>query len=540
MATVAGGVSTQGVVVSTLDEVAMAAAVAVMAMLEVPSFRGDDIVRDLAVAGLGTEQAGDIKRGSTFNNNTNRFGYGGNQQRWNTGRGGAYVNRPRAQGTEGATRSSIDADLLQQTVQAVVAAVTAAAKVTESPAVHAPLAATGVDGTGVAATGVVDGQQLGLLVAVPNPIVQQKVTAQGIPEANEIAAKGKDNEGQGPLKKKKEDKAGCFRCKKPGHYIDDCPTPFCDICESIHHATPACHLLNAPKPTATLHGYANETLMFFELPCGAFKAKAENPKLAKVIVDGAVMTIPEIIEQLKKIVPSEKFNWEVFHLKDNIFRVKLPNSDMFIRRGFFKLCFEVEIADQSQEVNMVDANNGFDGNDGANQGEGKYGGGHDMDMDNKGNDMDATSKNDEQDASSMHNGVDGMQEQLCNLDAIQIGTRHVKLAPTDTLPRGSSSGSVAVGAWDLGRQPAVGQLMATSQPTRHAANGEELLPAGRQMPQCLPVPSCPLSSAALARARDSHADSVGHLRAATCGRDAGGGSSVAEERRPAVSASPVP
>jgi hypothetical protein len=35
MATVAGGVSTQGVVVSTLDEVAMAAAVAVMAILEV-------------------------------------------------------------------------------------------------------------------------------------------------------------------------------------------------------------------------------------------------------------------------------------------------------------------------------------------------------------------------------------------------------------------------------------------------------------------------------------------------------------------------
>ncbi|KAM0908112.1 hypothetical protein ACQ4PT_015684 [Festuca glaucescens] len=422
----------------------------------------------------GNSNAG-FQRGSTFNNNTNRFGYGGNQQRWNTGRGGTYVNRPRAQGMEGATRSSIDADLLQQTVQAVVAAVTAATKVTESPAVHAPLVATGVDGTGVAATGVVDGQQLGLPVAVPNPIVQQKVTAQGIPEGSEIAAKGKDNEGQGPPKKKKEDKAGCFRCKKPGHYIDDCPTPFCDICESIHHATPACHLLNAPKPTATLHGYANEALMLFELPCGAFKAKAENPKLAK-----------------------------------------------------------------SQEVNMVDANNGFDGNDGANQGEGKYGGGHDMDMDNKGNDMDATSKNDEQDASSMHNGVDGMQEQLCNLDAIQIGTMHVKLAPTDTLPRGSSSGSVAVGARDLGRQSAVGQLMATSQPTRHAANGEELLHAGRQMPQCLPVPSCPLSSAVLARARDSHADSVGHLRAATCGRDAGGGPSVVEERRPAASASPVP
>jgi hypothetical protein len=109
------------------------------------------------------------------------------------------------------------------------------------------------------------------------------------------------------------------------------------------------------------------------------------------------------------------------------------DSDMFIRRGFSKLGFEVEIAAQSEEVNMVNANNGLDGNDGANQGEKKFGGAHEMDMDNKGNDMDATSKNDEQDDSSMHNCVDGMQEQLCNLDAIQIGTLHVKLAPTGTL-----------------------------------------------------------------------------------------------------------
>jgi hypothetical protein len=149
---------------------------------------------------------------------------------------------------------------------------------------------------------------VGVPVAVQTPTEQQNGTVQGIPERTENDAKGKDIEGQGPPKKKKEEKAGCFRCKKLGHYIDDCPTPFCDICESIHHVTSACHLLNAPKPSATLHGYANEALMFFEMPCGAFKAKAENPKLAKVTVDGDVLTIPEIIEQLKKIVPSEKFN----------------------------------------------------------------------------------------------------------------------------------------------------------------------------------------------------------------------------------------
>jgi hypothetical protein len=112
------------------------------------------------------------------------------------------------------------------------------------------------------------------------------VTSQ-VPQVNQsVEAQGKENEGQGVQKKKKEDKAVCFRCKNPGRYIDDCPTLFCDLCESIHHVTSACHLLNAPKPTAILHGYANEAIMFFELTCGAFKAKAENPKLAKVIVDG--------------------------------------------------------------------------------------------------------------------------------------------------------------------------------------------------------------------------------------------------------------
>jgi hypothetical protein len=327
----------------------------------------------------------------------------------------------------------------------VVAAVTAATKSKEGPAVQ-PSVQVSEPVTVVAKA--VEAPVAGL----NSSATQQLGTTQVIPEGSGTAANDKENEGQGATTKKKEDKTGCFRCKKLGHYIDDCPTPFCDICESIHHVTSACHLLNAPKPTAILHGYANEGLMFFELACGVFKAKAENPKLAKVTVEGVTLTIPEIIEQLKKIVPSEKFNWEVFHLKDNIYRVKLPSklevqrlknfgtyictdkeaclafdswssveeplhmlpevwvhvsglpsdvrsdyltlwgvgtlfgktldvdmaytrknkvlrtkigcldhrlipadSDMFIRRGFYKLRFEVEIEDQSQEVNMEDS-----------------------------------------------------------------------------------------------------------------------------------------------------------------------------------------
>ncbi|KAM0878122.1 hypothetical protein ACQ4PT_035063 [Festuca glaucescens] len=488
-----------------------------------------------------------FQRSANFNNN-NRFGYGGNQQRWNTGRGGGFQNRPRANGTGAAARNGIDADLLQQTVQAVVAAVTAATKITEPLAVKVPQVAVVADDM-VAATG----QQVGMSVAAPNAISQQPtVTSQGAQDIQGAGAKGKDNEGQGPLKKKKEDKAGCFRCKKPGHYIDDCPTPFCDLCESIHHAAPACHLLNAPKPTTTIHGYANEALMFFELPCGAFKAKAKNPKLAKVTVDGDAMTIPEIIEQLKKIVPSEKFNWEVFHFRDNVFRVKLPSkqevqrlknfgtyictdrescltfdlwssleeplymlpevwvrvsglpsdirsyylslwgvgtlfgktldvdmaytrnnkvlrtkigcldrnlipadSDVFIRRGFFKLRFEVETTQGYQEVNMVEANNGNDGNDDAHHGEENNGGGNAMDMDPKGLEEGNTSNNNGQEGSYENNGVDGMQVQSNHIDAIQIGTMNVQITPTDGMLSKSTSGLPLVGGvagrWVAGR-----------------------------------------------------------------------------------------
>ncbi|KAM0913834.1 hypothetical protein ACQ4PT_011907 [Festuca glaucescens] len=565
-------------------------------------------------------------------------------KRWNNiGRGG-YQQRFRTNGHDVPARTSIDADLLQQTVQAVVAAVTAAQKTTDIGGRTAVHAAAGHEvGSGV------PNQPTVVSVAAPT-VMQQQVEApnQEVEDAHVVGPKGKESEGPGSSKKKKEDKMACFRCKKPGHYIDDCPTPFCDLCESIHHVASACHLLQAPKPTTTIHGYANEALMFFELPCGAFKAKVENPKLAKVTVDGDAMTIPEIIEQLKRIVPYEKFNWKVFHFKDNIFRVKLPSkqevqrlknfgtyicqdresclsfdlwssleeplymlpevwvqvsglpsdmrsdylslwrvgtlfgktldvdmaytrknkvlrtkigcldrnlipadSDVFIRSGFFKFRFEVEISQGSQEVNMVDANNGNDGNDDAHHGEGKNGGGHAMDMDHKGNDADATSNNNEQDVSNVNNGVDGMQEQLHNIDAIQIGTMHVKLTPTgtpsyesnlsknelfykslshvenqplknkfctdfgaDSWPSKSTSGSPPVGARAECLQAASGQQRL------HAASRQQRLHAAS-----VPVSNVSLSAAAsrdacsvLGEQRVSSADGGDHPVTATCGR----------------------
>ncbi|KAK1612025.1 hypothetical protein QYE76_035698 [Lolium multiflorum] len=224
--------------------------------------------------------------GSNYGGNRENSRYGGNQNRWNNGRGGAMANQSRGQVSDGAVRGGIDAALLQQTVEAVVAAVTAATKpkevVADQPilAVHPSEPAAGV-------TTVVDDPVAEPMSSVTLPLG----TAQSAPQPSGPEAIDKESDGQGASKKKKEEKAGCFRCKKPGHHIDDCPTPFCDICESIHHITSACHLLNAPKPTAILHGYANEGLMFFELACGVFKAKAENPKLAKVTVEDMASSI---------------------------------------------------------------------------------------------------------------------------------------------------------------------------------------------------------------------------------------------------------
>ncbi|KAM0845185.1 hypothetical protein ACQ4PT_056551 [Festuca glaucescens] len=139
-----------------------------------------------------------FQRGPNFNNNA-RFG---NQQRWNSGRGGGFQYRPRVTDTGVSSRTGIDADLLQRTVQAVVAAMTAATKAVEPSAAPVSHAAV-VDGD--------RGQQVVMPVAAPTTSQLPTVISQGPQDNQGVEAKGKENEGQGAQKKKKEDKAGCFR-----------------------------------------------------------------------------------------------------------------------------------------------------------------------------------------------------------------------------------------------------------------------------------------------------------------------------------------
>jgi hypothetical protein len=131
-----------------------------------------------------------------------------------------------------------------------------------------------------------------------------------------------------------------------------------------------------------------------------------------------------------------------FTHKNKVLRTKIgcldrnlipADCDMFIRRGFFKLIFEVEATNGSQEVNMLDANNGNGGNDDAHNGGHNNEEGTDMEMDPKGIDEGATSNTDGQGDTYENNGMDGMQLQAQQLQEIKVGSINVDLSPTSTL-----------------------------------------------------------------------------------------------------------
>jgi hypothetical protein len=127
-------------------------------------------------------------------------------------------------------------------------------------------------------------------------------------------------------KAKKVDKNPCFRCKQPVHQIDTCTATVCGICESTNHISSACPLLQAPKPSVTMYGYAIEQLMFFEVPTGgSYRPKVDNVKLVKVTVEGDPMSIPEIAECFRRIVPMENFSGRYI-----IFRIICSESNSLI------------------------------------------------------------------------------------------------------------------------------------------------------------------------------------------------------------------
>jgi hypothetical protein len=254
--------------------------------------------------------------------------YGGNYGYRNNNGGAGFRQSTGAGFVPRRDGAAVDQSLIQKTVEAVVAAVTAATK---------PTAAVGAGATVPDAAALARGPAE--VPAAGAPEAMATATGQeglGLAAARAVPAAGVAVTGGTNLAKKKKIDV-CFRCKQPGHFLDDCTAQVCDICESIHHITSACNLLQAPKPQLQMYGYANEALMFFELPwSGSFRPKVENAKVARLAIEGDPITIPEIIEQLKWIVPSENFQWEVNHYHKNIYKVKFPNKNEVQRMKHFR------------------------------------------------------------------------------------------------------------------------------------------------------------------------------------------------------------
>ncbi|KAM0850041.1 hypothetical protein ACQ4PT_053345 [Festuca glaucescens] len=140
-----------------------------------------------------------------------------------------------------------------------------------------------------------------------------------------------------PAKKGKNlDKLKCNRCGLAGHIAAGCITPLCDYCERADHANIDCHLHKAPKPQLKVYGICDEELMFFEMPLtGTYKPKMENSRAARITVSGVVMTSPQIVSQLQRLVPTNDFVWEVVLTEDNSFKVLFPSKEELERLKVF-------------------------------------------------------------------------------------------------------------------------------------------------------------------------------------------------------------
>ncbi|KAM0823403.1 hypothetical protein ACQ4PT_070891 [Festuca glaucescens] len=214
---------------------------------------------------------------NNFNSN-NRNGYNGGRSNYNQNRNnGGGSNGPVNQ--NGASLAGISPDLLKEAMQGVVAALAAAAQKGGVEGVPNPIEADRVPAVAQTA-----GQPVAPVVQQPQAVAPG--TQQVQPMQLDTAALPKPDAPNPAKKAKKAEKNPCFRCKQPGHQIDTCTVPVCDICESPNHVSSACHLLQAPKPSVTMYGYAIEQLMFFELPTGGtYKPKVDNVKLVKVTVE---------------------------------------------------------------------------------------------------------------------------------------------------------------------------------------------------------------------------------------------------------------
>ncbi|KAK1663931.1 hypothetical protein QYE76_052090 [Lolium multiflorum] len=122
----------------------------------------------------------------------------------------------------------------------------------------------------------------------------------------------------------KADKTLCFRCDQNGHRADACTAVLCVYCERATHASKDCHLLNMPKPTPTIYGICRAELRIYDVPASdELKFKHDSGKVARIKVDGGVLSADQVISELGWIVPGEH-QWSLEKVEDNVFKTVFP------------------------------------------------------------------------------------------------------------------------------------------------------------------------------------------------------------------------
>ncbi|XP_071677163.1 uncharacterized protein [Lolium perenne] len=147
-----------------------------------------------------------------------------------------------------------------------------------------------------------------------------------------MASDGGSDAG-GSVQTKKKGGPTSYRCKKPGHCVNDCSVVLCDCCQKSGHATADCPLLKAPRPRIAMYGLGHPDLSFWELPLSdSVRPCVENTRLGRVKITGGSLSIDEIVTQLRWIVDTDdQYQWDVQMVEQNSFKVNFPSKHDLVR-----------------------------------------------------------------------------------------------------------------------------------------------------------------------------------------------------------------
>ncbi|KAE8807739.1 hypothetical protein D1007_15896 [Hordeum vulgare] len=159
-------------------------------------------------------------------------------------------------------------------------------------------------------------------------VTQEDGGEDGIPPTQQIMTEDREVARANKAARKKE-KLTCYRCGIPGHFVVDCITDLCDICQKPGHIDAACPLLLAPKPVMSIYGVCHSKLMFFETPGSTSvltPPRLESSRTGLVKVANGDLTAEQVSQQMRRLV-SETYNWEPIKVEQNAYQVEFPRRE---------------------------------------------------------------------------------------------------------------------------------------------------------------------------------------------------------------------